>query len=201
MPPKTPSAPTAPQVLAEMEKVRARGRGRRSPLYAWLRENHDQLAEGFARTAPAWEAIATYLGTHGIRDGDGNKPSIRGTREAWYRVKRDLAANRPKGQAPGVMAADGFAPGIKAISTPPVPAVAQQQAEVHGEDQAASEPDEFRVATPRGWTPPKPQPVEPARPATTSQQRRDPDEVIARLLARPKHNAMPMPAVPEPEDE
>ena len=188
-------APNVPHALAEMEKARARGRGRRSPLYVWLRDNHDQLVEGFTRTAPAWATLAGYLGENGVRDGDGKIPSVRATREAWYRVRRELAAN--KARRSESKPATGVRPVPFASAPVGTPSVQVNAAE---DDDAplAAEP-EFRVATPR-WTPPPSKPAEASKPAPVP-LRRDPDEAIARLLGRPKHNSMPMPAVPEPEDE
>ncbi len=121
MPPKAhrPSgSPDVSQALAEMDKARARGRGRRSPLYLWFRENHDKLAVAFERNAPAWSGLATYLGEHGVRDGDGKPPSARGTRDAWYRVRRDVVAARTKrhGSTAPALAPTEVAPGIRGVT-------------------------------------------------------------------------------------
>jgi len=121
MPPKARRATGSPdvsQALAEMDKARARGRGRRSPLYLWFRENHDKLAVAFERNAPAWSGLAAYLGEHGVRDGDGKPPNARGTRDAWYRVRRDVVAARTKrhGSPTPIRAPTEVAPGIRGVA-------------------------------------------------------------------------------------
>jgi hypothetical protein len=58
---------------------------------------------------------------------------------------------------------------------------------------------EFKFATIPSWSPPAPRSDAARTPAVSLRQ--DPDEVVARLLARPKRGIIPMPAIPEPEDE
>jgi hypothetical protein len=89
---KSPRPPSVAEAIALMQKARARGRGRRSPIMVWMQQNHEALATAFTQNAPAWSVLATYLGERGITDGDGKLPSARATREAWGRVKAIVAA-------------------------------------------------------------------------------------------------------------
>jgi hypothetical protein len=66
------------------------------------------------------------------------------------------------------------------------------------EEQLPLEP-EFKFATIPSGSPPAPQSGAPRTPAVSLRQ--DPDEVVARLLARPKRGIISMPDIPEPEDE
>jgi hypothetical protein len=46
----------------------------------WMQQNREELAAAFAQNAPAWSVLATYLGEHGITDGDGKPRSC----PAWW---------------------------------------------------------------------------------------------------------------------
>ena len=89
---KSPPPPSVAEAIALMQKARARGRGRRSPIMVWMQQNREALTAAFTQTAPAWSVLASYLGEHGITDGDGKPPSARTAREAWARVKALAAA-------------------------------------------------------------------------------------------------------------
>jgi hypothetical protein len=184
MPPKSPvrpGLPTVAEAVAAMQKVRARGPGRRSPLYLWLREHHDALTSAFAKSAPAWAALAAYLGEHGLTDGDAKHPTARGTRDAWWRVRRDVATARARRQGTPAPELDvgETAPGVSPI---PVPA------EVASPNPAeAGEPPHrtFRTATLRGHVPASPPPFPaPTTDKSASDEMQDPDDVIARFVGR-----------------
>ena len=96
---KLPPAPSVAEAIALMQKARARGRGRRSPIMVWMQQNREALAAAFAVNAPAWSVLATYLGERGITDGDGKRPSARTAREAWGRVKAITAATTARPEA------------------------------------------------------------------------------------------------------
>ena len=85
-------SPDATDALAALAQASGRGHGRRSPVYLWFRQHHDELAAGFARYAPAWQVLAAFLGQQGILDIDGKPPTARGVRDAWWRVRRDVEA-------------------------------------------------------------------------------------------------------------
>src|SRR5260370_15970827 len=88
----TRKSPDPTKALAALARAAGRGRGRRSPLYLWFRQHHDQLAAGFARNAPAWQVLAVFLGEHGVLDVDGKPPTARAARDARWRVLRDMKA-------------------------------------------------------------------------------------------------------------
>ena len=88
MAPKKPTpSPDVQEALALMQEGRVRGHRRRSPIVIWMQKNRAALERGFAETAPSWGKLATYLGDHGILDGDGKRPTAEATRQAWYRTK------------------------------------------------------------------------------------------------------------------
>ena len=87
-------SPDVAQIVAAMRSQPAKGRGQRSPLYLWLRQNHARLLEEFTAGAPSWPGLASALGSSGILNGDGKPPTAEGARTVWYRVRRDLAGKR-----------------------------------------------------------------------------------------------------------
>lgn len=87
---RVPGSPDLAQIVAQIEKARSGGRGRRSPLYRWLREHHDKLVVEFDRVGPAWDTLAAALGDGGVLDGRGKRPTGRGARDAWFRVRKDV---------------------------------------------------------------------------------------------------------------
>jgi hypothetical protein len=144
MPPKSPvrpGLPTVAEAVTAMLQARARGPGRHSPLYLWLRDNHDALTAAFAQNAPAWASLASYLGAHGIMDGDAKSPTARGTRDAWWRVRKDVATARARrqGKPAQAMEAGETAPGVNPI---PVPAMAPPPVPAETGDDAGEPPPE-----------------------------------------------------------
>jgi hypothetical protein len=177
--PVRPGLPTVHEAVAAMQQARARGAGRRSPLFLWLRENHDALAAAFANNAPAWASLATYLGERGVRDGEGKPPTARGARDAWWRVRREVAAARARrhGMPAPPMEAGETAPGVSPI---PAPGVASVPVEA-----AAPGPRTFKPATLRGHIPsPPPLPAPPPTDKPAPNEVQDPDNVIARFVGR-----------------
>jgi hypothetical protein len=187
------------ELLAENTTARTSGRGRRSQLYLWLRAHHDQLLDGFRGTGPSWSQIATHLGDNGVVDGAGKAPAPETVRATWYRVRGDVAAARAthaESAASDPTRAVVFTPSRPAPPAFPVSDSPTPNADFE-EEELPLEP-EFKFAAIPSWSAPERSDA-PRTPAVSLRQ--DPDEVVARLLARPKRGIIPMPDIPEPEDE
>jgi hypothetical protein len=80
-----------------MDRIRAailQDSNARSPLYKWLRRNHQQFSDTLAEAGrPDWAVIARAFGAEGLTDGDGKAPSKEGARQTWYKVKKDVASS------------------------------------------------------------------------------------------------------------
>lgn len=81
-----------------LKRALASGRGR-SPVYRWLRQRHDQLAEAMREIGgrPNWRGLADLMMEQGVRDGRGHPPTAATVREQFRKVQRDMKA---KGSAP-----------------------------------------------------------------------------------------------------
>lgn len=62
-----------------------------SPVYLWLRQNHDGLVAQFGRTRIRWGSVATTLVALGVTDANGGPPQPATIRRTWWRVRRDVA--------------------------------------------------------------------------------------------------------------
>ena len=176
MAPKKPTRSPDPQeALALMQQGRVRGHGRRSPIVIWMQKNRAALEQGFTETTPSWGKLATYLGDHGILDGDGKRPTAEATRQAWYRTKNMAPAKgRPADPVP--------APPI----TPPLPSPTVASTEG---DAPQPERPRFTFATLRNHTPPAPPPAPPPPPEPI---KRDADAEIRRLIGgKPRQGFQP----------
>ena len=63
-----------------------KGRGRRSTLYAWMRDHHAILTAEFDANGPRWSERSKAMGDAGLTDGAGKPPTIRTVMQTWYRV-------------------------------------------------------------------------------------------------------------------
>lgn len=172
--------PTVADAVAVMRSARAHGRGRKSPIYLWFLKNHDALVEAFALNAPAWTDFAAYLASQGLKDGNGNPPRARGTRDVWFRVRQEVKQRSAREPSPVVSSmrdhevAHGALPvtrDVPPVDEPPVV------------DELPT--SRFRYtgpATLRGHTP-MPPAVDPPVPAPAP-PKQDPEKVIADLLNR-----------------
>ena len=64
----------------------------RSPVYAWLKQNHARLATQFSGVRVQWAVVAARLAELGIVDVNGSPPKAATVRRTWWRVRRDVAA-------------------------------------------------------------------------------------------------------------
>lgn len=185
-PPRT-TPPNVADAVAAMRSARAHGRGRKSAVYLWFLKNHDALVEAFALNAPAWADLAAYLGKQGLKDGNGNPPRARGTRDVWFRVRREVkqrSARETPSATPAAgkhEAAHATSPTVRdarPVNDPPMP------------DEQPTRRFQFGgPATLRGHTsaPPPSKPPDPV-PAQAVQ---DVEEVVARLLGKPRNKPQP----------
>jgi len=109
----------AKKSVEEIEAFRAalgavRGRTARSPLYRWLRSNHDQFLEAW-REGADWPAFVQAFAALGLTDRTGKPPVPETARKTWLQVRKDIAkvkADDTK-RAPS-LAPDEIAPGVRA---------------------------------------------------------------------------------------
>ena len=177
-PPRT-ALPNVADAVATMASTRARGRGRKSVIYLWFLKNHDALVEAFELNAPAWADLAAYLASQGLKDGNGNPPRARGTRDVWFRVRQKVK-RRSARELPSVVSAAGKreAHDATSVDEPPVT------------DEQPTRRFQFGgPATLRGHTP-APPPSEPLAPAPAPIAQ-DVEEVVARLLGKPRNKPQP----------
>ena len=116
----TPKPPDMAGAVSAIAEARARGRGRKSPVYLWLRSRHDELEAAFEENAPSWSALAKYLGDGGVMSGDGTRPTATSVRNAWLRVRKAVAEQRRKRGRP---------------AGPPAPAAVQDAPEAPEADE------------------------------------------------------------------
>ncbi len=96
---------------------------KRSALYVWMLENHDDFASVVAKAGrPNWKALAEAFGAQGYTDSDNQPPSDEVTRQTWWRVRKTVKARRAK----AVVAAAHVPPSPKPSNAPALPAPAEQ---------------------------------------------------------------------------
>ena len=183
-PSRKPNFPDVSEAIAEIRKAGAGGRGRRSPLYVWLRDSHDQLVREFERAGPAWDALAVFLGARGVLDGYGRKPTGRGTRAVWFRVRADLkAASEKRASEPAPPLGVTFATLAPDQTSAPAPASTDAW------DYQAGPRPTFKLATMRNATPADgPKPPEPLTTTTVPEPALDQtaiEERLAQFLGKP----------------
>jgi hypothetical protein len=92
--------------------------GARSPLTAWLRENHAAFAARLAARRPDWTVLAELFNEGGLTNRYG-KPLNAGTaRKAWQTVRKELSARARQPTRQGASTSP--------TSTPSGPAAAAQ---------------------------------------------------------------------------
>jgi hypothetical protein len=78
---------------------RFRRRRTHSPLYEWMKEHHDAVAEEFAKYGPQWALRIAAMQEGGLLDGTGKPPTVRTAQRTWYRVRADLEDGKQAKQA------------------------------------------------------------------------------------------------------
>ena len=104
-----------------------------SPLFRWMRANHDVFAELVDGARPNWTAIVAAFAQMGIAQPDGSPINAATARHTWWRCRRDVAARRAKRQ-PAVMMATPVLE-MPLVSTPandPLTELRRQMAERSG---------------------------------------------------------------------
>lgn len=98
-----------------------------SPVYLWLRRNHDGLLAQFGDTRIRWASVADTLTALGVTDANGAPPRAATIRRTWWRVRRDVALARARSDAkptkpavPDVVRPVATAASHKPVSPPPV---------------------------------------------------------------------------------
>ena len=168
----TPKAgqPDVAQIIARMKAGPARGRGRRSSLYRWFRENHARLIEEFQLNAPSWPGLAAALGDSGLTNGDNQKPTAEGARTTWYRVRREMSAALAK-RSPAATAE-------AKVPVAPAPSIAPN------DDPETRR--QYKLVKPHGWDAPAPPAPVPAKPepsvSAADEPRVDVDDVLAKFM-------------------
>jgi len=206
---------------AEIEQLAAELRARWTPadgIMPWLRKRLSRLTRLHEDEGWSWADIGRAMDAAGIRYETGRAwtgfllaRKVGQARAELRKREAKRAAVKPalprpvelSTQAPAQRAAAWVAaPAIENDSEPqPTFALASLPGRSTPPEPAgpASDP-EFRLASlPAVMASPSAAP-EPARPVPV-RQRRDPDAEIAKLLARPKLGSIPMPTIPEPEDD
>lgn len=112
------------RVLDTLQAAAGADKGVRSPLYRWMKKNHDQLTAAFEETPPSWSALAATFGRLGLTDRDGNTPTPKVARQTWYRVRLDVVAGRTRRKGPAQMPLGPreVAPGVESLTRQPEPA-------------------------------------------------------------------------------
>lgn len=138
---------------------------RRSPLFRWMVEHHDELVEASRRDGIHWASFCAEAAKRGLTDTRGHPPTTDNARKTWERVRRvvqkaraEAAAKPPKPIYPSRTPKGWVPPGIAA-------AIAAGNPAVDGVRPAKTATDPARggalVSHP---PPPPPSPVPPVRP-------------------------------------
>lgn len=115
-PDHSPTAAAARAALAELPG--------RSPLLAWMRENHALITERLDEVRPRWNDIARAIGSLGVRDANGEPPKVEAVRRAYHRVAGALDAKGRRRRRPKGVSAPGTGPSTAFPAPSPAPAPA-----------------------------------------------------------------------------
>lgn len=105
---------------------------RRSPLFWWMVDNHDQMLSA-ARDRPiSWDAFAGEAARLGLTDTKGQPPTPRNARETWIQARRAVAKERER------QAAEAAKPRVGAIPPSRIPHDWRPEEVVVGRTQSAA---------------------------------------------------------------
>jgi hypothetical protein len=85
----TKSAINATEVMLSAQ----RREGKRSPLFLWMLEHHDEIVATLQGGRIGWGPFCAAVAEAGLKDTTGKAPSENTARITWYRVRR-LAARQ-----------------------------------------------------------------------------------------------------------
>ena len=144
---------------------------KRSPLFRWLAEHHDEILEAVSGERIDWATAAESFKQAGLNDATGKPATAKIARATWYKVRRWVATRRAHGPSPRTVKL--LPSKMPKDSRPPI-----------GSGATPIPPAERPWATGYGagsW--PKPEPEAPA-PQTTSGGGAEMLERVRRTLAR-----------------
>jgi hypothetical protein len=102
-------APKSP----DLALIRKAAMSRRSTLYVWLLNHYQSFSAVLAKTDGLfrWADIANGFAAEGLTDSRGNPPTAATAEATWARVRKAVAARKPRKQKPAGRARPP-APGI-----------------------------------------------------------------------------------------
>ena len=80
-------------------RLEAHAHGGKSKLYQHLRSQHRALSRAMAKLNPTWASIAAEIASAGVMGNNGKPASPTSVRNAWWRVCRDVEADKQVRQA------------------------------------------------------------------------------------------------------
>lgn len=118
--------------MGEMERIAAaiRGGNTRSPLYRWMRRNHDRLTEAMEGERPDWKVLTAEFAAMGLVAADARPETVR---HVWWRARQAVAKARAK-RGPVAPAArhDHFGEANKIVGDDPLAELRRQLDERSG---------------------------------------------------------------------
>lgn len=190
-----------PRPDVDVERLAAEFRrcwGHAEAIEPWLRRNASRLRGMVRNEGWSWADIGRAMTLAGITYS-GGKPWTRKVLTVKMAQARSQLQRRKAGRTAGALPRSRQAAPPAAVAPTMRPATGPEiDSNVQPEPAACAVEPAFQLArAPAARVVPS---SGPPRPAPVP-QRRDPDEVIAELLSRPKLGSVPMPAVPHPDED
>jgi hypothetical protein len=198
-----------PRPDAHVERLAALFRTRWVPadgIAPWLRKNLPRLRRMVDDEGWSWADLGRALTLAGITY-DGGRPwtgKVLTVKVAQAQNQLRKRAARRAGELPPTRPSDQpVVPTARRAESGSQPTAAMPSPPDRRSPTLSAEPThepEFQVARPRTPLAAVPPPLAPSRPVV-SRSASEVDAEIAKLLGRPRLGSIPMPAVPEPEEE